>query len=223
MKNYSLPTRKECFELIRQYHVPLHILEHSLAVAGLAGFLAQKLNEKGINVDVDLVDRACLLHDIVRVCDFEDLDYDRFRQTITEEDKAKWLQIRTKYKDLPHEDAAYDILKEKYPVLASTIRKHKYTAMLDEKNRPDTWEEKLLYYADMRAMANRIVPLKTRLDDAHKRNIHLHGCRAQSKSIAARVDPLIYGLEKEIFDIIGSDPLSITNELVESHSNNARN
>lgn len=223
MKNYSLPTRKECFELIRQYHVPLHILEHSLAVAGLAGFLAQKLNDKGINVDVDLVDRACLLHDIVRVCDFEDLDYDRFRQTITEEDKTKWLQIRTRYKDLPHEDAAYDILKEKYPVLALTIRKHKYTAILDEKDRPGTWEEKLLYYADMRTMANRIVPLKTRLDDAHKRNIHLHGSRAQSKSIAARVDPLIYGLEKEIFDIIGSDPLSITNKLVESHSNNARN
>lgn len=223
MKNYSLPTRKECFELIRQYHVPLHILEHSLAVAGLAGLLAQKLNEKGINVDVELVDRACLLHDIVRVCDFEELDYDRFRQTITEEDKAKWLQIRTRYKDLPHEDAAYDILKEKYPVLASTIRKHKYTAMLDEKNRPDTWEEKLLYYADMRAMANMIVPLKTRLDDAHKRNIHLHSSRAQSKSIAVRVDPLIYGLEKEIFDLIGSDPLSITNKLVESHSNNARN
>jgi HD superfamily phosphodiesterase len=47
------------------------------------------LKEKGTAVDAELVDRACLLHDVARVCDFEELDYSKFKQTITKEDEAK--------------------------------------------------------------------------------------------------------------------------------------
>ena len=219
MKKSNLLTHQQCFDIIKEYHVPSHILSHSLTVAKLAVFLAERLKEEGAVVDVDLVDRACLLHDIARVCDFEELNYGNFEQAVTEQDKAKWQQIRTRYEEIGHEDIAYEILREKYPVLALTIKKHRYMAMLDEKTRPNTWEEKLLYYADMRVMHDKIVPLKTRLSEAHKRNVHLHGSKAQSKINTARVDPLIYKLEEEIFDKIGLNPCKVTDEFIDSYPN----
>lgn len=218
MKKHNLPTRKECFDLIKEYHVPVHILSHSLAVAKLAAFLAERLKEKAVSVDAELVDRACLLHDIVRVCDFKGLNYGRFEQTVTEQDKAKWQQLRARYKGLRHEDAAYELLKKKYPVLALTIKKHSYTAISDEKTRPDTWEEKVVCYADMRVMHDRIVPLKKRLEDGHKRNAFLYQAEAQGKINTSEVDPLIYRLEKEIFEKMNLDPVMVTGEFIDSYS-----
>lgn len=218
MKKYNLPTHKECLAIIEEHHVPPHIVKHSLTAAKLAVFLAQKLKEKGITIDVNLVDKACLLHDIVRICNIKELDFNRFERPVTAEDKAKWQQLRTKYKETPHEYAACDILKDKFPVLALTIKKHRYIGILDEEEKPNTWEEKLVYYADMRVMHDKIVPLEERLTEAHKRNVFLYDTEAQSKIITAKVDPLIYSLEKEIFDEIGLSPLDITDEFIDSFS-----
>lgn len=218
----NLPTRQECFKIIKEYHVPEHILRHSLAVGRLVVFLAERLKEKGIAVDVELVEKASLLHDIARVCDFKELDYSKFNQTVSKEDKAKWRQLKEKYKNTSHEIAAYDILKEKYPQVALTIKRHRYMAMLDEKERPDTWEEKLVYYADMRVMHDKIVPLRQRLEDGHKRNVHLHGSPAQSRINTAKIDPLIYKLEKEIFDKIGLEPTEVTDKFIDSYGNEQR-
>ncbi len=218
MKKSSLPTRKECLAIIEEHHVPPHIVKHSLTVAKLAVFLAQRLKEKGIAVDVNLVDRACLLHDIVRICNIKELDYSRFEQPVTAEDKAKWQQLRARYEGTPHEYAAYDILKDKYPTLALTIKKHRYVGILNEKEKPNTWEEKLVYYADMRVMHDKIVPLEERLTEAHRRNAHFYKTEAQRLSTIAKVDPLIYNLEEEIFDEIGLTPLEITDEFIDSHS-----
>jgi len=219
MKECNLPTRDECFDLMRRYEVPSHIFEHNAAVARLGVFLAHKLREKGVTVDAELVDRACLLHDMLRIIDVEPSNYDRFQADPTELQKARWRQLRARYKPLHHEDAACELLKEKYPVLATTIRKHKYTALLDEKDGPRTWEEKLVYYADKRIMQGRIVALATRLEEAHKRNVHVHGSAAKSKPNTAKVDPLIFELEKEIFERIGVTAADVTDEVVESYLN----
>ena len=181
--------------------------------------MAQKLKEKGIVVDVNLVDRACLLHDILRVCDFSNSDYGRFEQPVTEDDKAKWRRLKEKYSRLGHEYAAYEVLKEQYPVLALTIKRHRYTALLDEDEKPATWEEKLVYYADKRIMHDRIVPLDERLQEAHKRNVLQRGSTAQSKLKAARVDALIFKLEAEIFARIGLNPLEVTDDFIDLHLN----
>jgi len=218
MKKNELPTRKECLAIIEEHHVPPHIVKHSLTVAKLAVFLAKRLKEKGIELDVNLVDRACLLHDIVRICNIKDLDYSKFEQPVTAEDKAKWQQLRARYEGIPHEHAAYDILKENYPALAFTIKKHRYIGILDEEEKPNTWEEKLVYYADMRVMHDKIVPLEKRLTEAHKRNVHFYNTEAQRRITIAKVDPLIYSLEKEIFDRIDLNPHQITDEFIDSFS-----
>ncbi|MBW7989120.1 MAG: HD domain-containing protein [Planctomycetes bacterium] len=218
MNKYNLPTHKECLAIIKAYHVPPHIVNHSMVVAELAVFLARKLKEKGETVDLNLTESACLLHDIVRVCDIKELDYSRIGRPVTDEDKAKWNQLQKKYEEIPHEDAAYDILKEKYPALALTIRKHKYTALLDEKEKPDTWEEKLVYYADKRVMHDKIVSLQERLTEGHKRHALFSESHSKRKSIIAKVDPLIFKMEKEIFNRIGLNPLDITDDIIDSNS-----
>jgi putative nucleotidyltransferase with HDIG domain len=214
MKKYTLPTRKQCLNLLKEHHVPSHILKHSLAVTKLAVFLAERLKEKGLPVDVNLIDRACLLHDIVRICDFKELDYSKFQQNIAQESKVKWQQIKERFKGISHEDAAYNLLKEKYPVLALAVKKHRYVAVLDEKEKPTTWEEKLVYYADKRVMHDRIVPLKERLEEAHRRYAARRRANAKTTLDTAKIDRLIYKLEKEIFDKVGLDPLQVTAEFI---------
>ena len=219
MKKCSLPTRKECFEIIRRCRVPPHIVKHCLAVAKLAVFLAHKLKDNAIAVNIELVDRASLLHDILRVCDMTESDYRQFERPVTERDKAIWGLLKAKYNGMCHEEAACELLKAKYPALALTIKKHRYTAILDNKEKPSTWEEKLLYYADKRVMHDRIVPLKDRLKEAHERNARLRRMRAQSKISTTEVDSLIFKLEEEIFSRIALTPAEVTNEIIESYSN----
>lgn len=218
MKKYNLPTHKECLAIIEDHHVPPHIVRHSLTVAKFAVFLAKRLKENGQTVDIKLVNRACLLHDIVRICDFKKLDYSKFEQPVTDRDKTRWRQLREDYNGTPHEHAAYDILRDNYPALALTIKKHRYVAILDEQEKLDTWEEKLVYYADKRVMHDKIVPLKERLTEGHKRNAHLYSTESQRRAIIAEVDPLIYKLEDEIFYEIGLNPLEITDEFIDSFS-----
>ena len=75
-----------------------------------------------------------------------------------------------------------------------------------EGERDLTWEEKIVYYADKRVMHDKIVPLKERLEEAHKRNIHFHGGQTQSDIVTSKVDPLIFALEEEIFSQIDLTP-----------------
>ncbi|MFC1738327.1 HD domain-containing protein [Planctomycetota bacterium] len=216
MKECKLPTQKKCFEIINEHHVPLHIIRHCLAVAKLAVFLAKRLKEKNISVNVELVERTALLHDIARVCDFKKLDYNKFNQTVMQADKAKWEQLRVEHKGIYHEEAAYQILKARFPTLALVIKKHRYIGMLDKEDKPKSWEEKLVFYADMRIMHDKITPLKQRLEEGHKRNVHFHGSAEQSRINTAKVDPLIFKLEEEIFAKIGLEPLEVTDEFIDT-------
>jgi len=197
--------------MLKEHHVPSHIVAHSLAVAKLAVFLAERLKAKGVSVDVNLIDRACLLHDIFRICELKKSDYGKSDQEIAHGGKTKLQQIKS------HEDAAYDLLKEKYPVLALTVKKHRYSALLDEKERPHTCEEKLVYYADKRVMHDRIVPLKQRLEEAHKRNAPRP--KAQGGIDPAKIDRLIYKLEEEIFSKIELNPDEVTSDFINSYDN----
>lgn len=218
MKNCSLPTRKECFDILAQYNVPPHIINHCRVAAKLAAFLAQKLTEKGFEVDVELIDRACLLHDIMRMCDTKESDLNSFVQGLSEEDKIKWQRLVAKYKGTPHEYAAFDILKQKYPALALTVRRHRYMGLLSEDDKPETWEEKIVYYADKRVMHETIVSLQERLDEGHKRNYHQHGSKAQCRKNTTKVDSLIFQMEKEISKTVGFDIAEITEEYIDSNS-----
>jgi uncharacterized protein len=222
MRDYALPSRDECRSMIRACHVPAHILRHSEATAKLGVFLAERLAERGIALDVELVERACLLHDLFRVCDCALEDFSWFEQPVTEEDKRRWRGLKAKHGHRRHEEAADAFLKDAYPVLAGTIRKHRYTVLLDKNDRPETWEEKLVYYADKRAMHDRIVPLRERLEEAHRRSaaILAKAGKPYRADIERQVDALILQLEEEIFREIDLDPDKVTAEFIDRCASN---
>lgn len=195
MKNYKIPTVEECFELLESCHVPKHIVRHCQATADFAVELAKKISANRIEVDIDFVHRACLLHDIMRVCDIRQHLDDIFDEPITQHDLQQWRKLKEQHKGLRHEDAAYEFLKNEYPQLALAIKKHAYKSLLDEKLKPATIEEKIVYYADKRIMHDKVMPLKDRLAEGHKRN-ESH-CK---KTIDTEfIDSLIIELEKELF------------------------
>jgi len=152
VKDCNLPTTKECCELLEQFNTPQHIIKHSRAVAGLAVSLAKKLNASGKTVNIELLEKACLLHDILRICDIKKPDCTRFEAGVIEQDFLKWSRIKTEYSRLGHEDAAYELLKDRFPALALAVKRHRYAAISEPENKPQTWEEKLLFYADKRVM-----------------------------------------------------------------------
>ncbi len=219
MSESELPSRQKCCRLIEEYRCPAHIIKHCRTVAGVGVFLAHQLLEQAVKVKIELVERACLLHDLLRPCDFVPADYEKFEQSLDEPGIAKWQKLIQEYRNMPHEEAACDLLKENYPGVAMLIKKQRYINILDEENRPGTWEEKLVYYADLRVMHDRIVPLKERLREGHARNVHLHGSADQSKSNTALVDPLVFALERELFERIKLNPDLLSNESVEQYLN----
>jgi len=212
VRDYAIPSRDECLAILRDCRVPAHIVRHSKTVARFGVFLARELARRGVVVDVELVERACLLHDIFRVCEFPLQDFSPFEQPVTEDDKATWRALKERHAGTGHEDAACAFLRDRYLVLAETIRKHRYAAIVHEDDRPQTWEEKLVYYADKRVMHDAIVPLRVRLEEAHKR--HAAWRATWSEAEIAAIDAAIFQLEAEIFTRIGLDPDTVASTIV---------
>ncbi|MEG1930307.1 MAG: HD domain-containing protein [Anaerovorax sp.] len=68
MKNENKKlNRDDCLELLREYGTPPHVIRHCMGVARTALQLGHALNEKGYQLDLDLIERSALLHDIARV------------------------------------------------------------------------------------------------------------------------------------------------------------
>jgi len=119
--------------MLEEQTVPENIIAHSLLVAKISVFLADKLEASGIHVEKELVEAAALLHDLM-----------------------KWEQIQNPGAD--HGELAYAALKDRYPEVALIVKKH----MMHEIRNLTTWEEKLVHYADKRVNHDRLVSLEER-------------------------------------------------------------
>ncbi len=185
-------------ELLEEFHVPAHIRRHSEKVAAICRFIGEKID----GVDLDLLEKAAMLHDLVRICDFTKWNPQNFPDKHPEESHQKWEEIREKHKDKSHEEAAYEVLAERgEKKVAELIRSHRFQIIL-EPEPFKTWEEKILYYADKRVEHDQIVSLEERLDRGKERNAVTEDQKARSDE--AR--PKIYALEKEICEAAGIEP-----------------
>jgi len=155
----NLPTEQQCLELFEKYKVPSNIKEHCLNVRKVAVFLAKKLTEQGLNINVELVDRAALLHDLFKVVALKNIKPNKHHQrTFSAEEKAMWQKLRATYPNMHESQVAYLFFNDEYPDLASTIRRSGDHSVKDR-----TWEERLIYYIDHRILKNQLVTLSERL------------------------------------------------------------
>jgi len=170
-----LPSREECFALLKKHGVPEHIVRHSMAVERVAVFLAKKLAEKGCLVDAEVVSRAALLHDL---------------------DKMKSLELGS-----GHGKISEEILKrEGFPLLGRIAFKHHLSQILSPKPF-STWEEKLVYYADKRVTHYHLVSLGERFRYLLER----YGSQKEAFEEISACRPKVEKLEKEIFKKLGID------------------
>jgi len=59
-------TKELCLELIAAAGTPEHVIRHNKAVAKEAARIGMALAESGLNLDIDLIIRSALLHDVAR-------------------------------------------------------------------------------------------------------------------------------------------------------------
>lgn len=183
----NIPTREECLELLNEYKVHESIQRHSKAVAKVAVFLAKKLKEKGVDINVELVEAAGLLHDLLKAVSFTHFE------GLSEAELKKTHELQSKYSETGHAEAAYLELKNTYPEVAKIVRIHTPKNMLDTQ----TWEEKLVNYSDKRVWHDKIAALKDR--EKHYKERYNYTMPEEVKAAYAKT-------EKQIFDIIELEP-----------------
>lgn len=62
----QLPSREQAIELLHTTKCPPQVVRHCVAVADLAVETANRLKDKGLKIDVNLVEAGALLHDLGR-------------------------------------------------------------------------------------------------------------------------------------------------------------
>ena len=200
----------------KTYHVPRHIIEHMIGVGAVSYLIAEKINKtKSKNkVDVDLVTRAGLLHDIVKLVDFKVLDLSKMRSTYTKNDIIFYKKLLKQFPLIDHCEAGYLVLKKlKLVKIALIVRKHGSKALLSRKLQPKTLEEKIVHYADKRVKHETVVSIKHRTLDGHKRY-------SQNKKYQTKYDkvwPKLVALEKELCKKAKISPKSINAKSVEKY------
>lgn len=191
---------QETLELMEYYQTPVHVRKHIEKVTYVATEIAQKLYEKGVLVDRDLVKNGALCHDLVRYVDFPNFDdLSHYQEEVTPEKLQTWKSTQQQFAHTHHGAAIGEILREKgYYATAEVCEAHMTKSIFREK--PFSWEEKIVYYADKRALHDQIVSLKQRFADGQKRYGHDPNSGLEER---------VFAIEEEIFGFLDIEPEDI--------------
>ncbi|MBD3360734.1 HD domain-containing protein [Candidatus Peregrinibacteria bacterium] len=186
-------------QIYKKFHVPKHIIKHMKKVAEVCRALSDAFEKKGVNIDKNKLIQAALLHDVLRMCDFKDLDPKNIPQKVSDEDIEVWKGLRNKYGKKGHTSAMSEILEKMGErKIADLINKHDFFSV----NELKTWEEKILFYSDKRVSGAKIVTLKERFREGKKRNMR----KKDSLKKVKNTENKIIQLEKEIINVLGKLP-----------------
>lgn len=191
----NLPTRKQCDELFKEFHTPQGIIDHCTVVNKVANFIALKLKQSGEDINLDLVDRASLLHDLLRMCDMPKEKFPKFPEH--SKSNQVWEQQWSKHEHCHHAEAAAKELENKYPQLAVVIKEHLPQFLLTGEF--SCLESKIVHYSDKRVDFDKIVSLEKRKEEGMKR-------WKTPKEELEKSFKLLKELETELFNLIGEDP-----------------
>jgi len=129
----NIPTEKECLTILSKNNTPENVIKHSKAVCKAALEIADKLIEKGVEVNRELVLAGALLHDIERV------------------KKEHVLEGAKKLEELGFKE------------VAEVVKKHGCRYLKKWEFNPRTIEEKIVFYADKITYEDERVTVEERL------------------------------------------------------------
>lgn len=172
----NLPSREECFRLLKEFHTPENIMKHSVAVNKLCMRLGKRMKAGGEKINLELLDRASLLHDL-----------------------DKFMTLGPKH-ILLHGKEAYRVLRERgYSEIAEIVRKHRIFTIL--RGELKTWEEKLVYYADKRVVHDKRVTVKEKIEYM----IKTYNIKGKKLERLRECEKEILKLEREILNRAGEE------------------
>jgi uncharacterized protein len=173
----GLPNREQAIELLRKNNCPSHVISHCIAVADLAVETANKLQRKGLKIDIELVETGALLHDLGR-SKSHSVDHAilgaRIAQSI----------------GLP--DSVVRIIKRHVGAGISAVEAEKLGWPKDIYT-PQTLEEKTVSYADKLIYHSKRVPVEIEIQRLEKSN-------------KGRAAERVRELHKEITSLLGKNP-----------------
>ena len=159
-----LPTEQQCLNYFTEYKVPDNIFKHCCKVREVSVFLAQRLKEKNVPINIEFVNCLALFHDLCKMVVIKDFGAGIHKNALlTLEQKEFWEELQKKYPQHYEGEMAYDIFKDLYPELAHSLKN-----VSSSKNENPTWEELLVHYADLRVLRERVVTLAERLAYLHQ-------------------------------------------------------
>jgi uncharacterized protein len=178
-------THARCIKLLKENETPRNIWLHNRKVNSVAMFLAKQFTNKGIELDLESIDKASLMHDI-----------------------KKYHELSGILKDMHEIEAEKLFNKLNQTKIANLVGKHKTSALLNKNLL--TWEEKIVFYADKRVLHDKIVSIDERIEDGTKRYKDNHHYTGDEKLISLKM----HDLESQIFKKLGMKPTDINEENV---------
>lgn len=180
-----IPSRDECFLLLKKYNFPESKRKHIELVAKVAQYLAREIEKKiskqklGKNkiINLDLVYAGGMLHDI-----------DKGIPGAGEVHPKKAVEI---------------LFHEGYPEVAKICETHTINAFLDPRTVPSTWEEKCVALAD-KMVKDEIIGVRERFRLWNEEDLPEAQKEVLKKSYSS-----VKELEKEVLGIIGLEPEEI--------------
>ena len=166
-ENSRIPTEQECLELMAELSLAPSLMNHCIAVKKHAMIFADRIEAKGESVNRALLAAAALLHDVKKL-------------------DAQFC----------HGVEGGDFLRDKgFHEVARVVETHCLNN-LDEKHLvPQTNEEKLLMYADLRTNRGRLVSIDERFDYIKERY------RPKNPDNFQRYMDFVRMMEKELFSV----------------------
>ena len=138
----TLPDKEACLAIMARYGMPAHVIRHSQAVCAVSLYLARRLGEQGLYLDLGLVQASALLHDITKAFSFN--------------------------RPLDHALTGSKLLKHMgYPEVAAIVRQH--VRISPSRPRGRISETEVVNYSDKRVINDQITTLEERLNYIRER------------------------------------------------------
>lgn len=158
-------------ELFDKYAVPSTVRRHCEKVRDVGEVLANGLLNDGVPIDLDLVDRGCLVHDAMKAVTLSTLVANsEFRYVPSAREIEVQARLKERYAGLHETLITADILRPAFPEFSdfvANIGSTGNTTYLD-----GGIELKIIHYADWRVQFDRIVPFRDRLQ--YLKDTYLH-------------------------------------------------
>ncbi len=189
-QDVAIPSRAQCREFFEEYHVPHNVRVHCGRVHRVAVVIATLLVAKGVELNVEFVERLAVLHDLFKMIGIKEFGSGAHKgETLSARQIDFWTEMKKKFPVHNETEVAHEIFKDDFPELAVALKN------LGASTVADSWEQMIVHYSDFRVFKNNVVSIEERL-------LYLQNQYSHPPSWWAAYATHVVAIEKKIFEIL---------------------